>query len=61
MSGLEGGTDGLPQGDKNQHHLAGAWEFSTGELGNFQPASTQKIQVIQRKSLAQQSETAPEA
>lgn len=43
MSGLEGRTDGLPQADINQHHLAGAGDFSTGEMGNFQPALTRKL------------------
>jgi hypothetical protein len=38
MSGLDATTDG-PR-DINQHHLAGAGEFSTGEMGNFQPALT---------------------
>jgi len=40
MSGLEARTDGLTQGSVYQHHLVGAGEFSTGEMGNFQPALT---------------------
>jgi len=42
MSGLNGRTDGLPQGGSYNHHLAGAGEFSTGEMGNFQPALTRE-------------------
>ena len=41
MSGLDARTDGLTQGGVYQHHLTGAGEFSTGEMGNFQPALTQ--------------------
>lgn len=40
MSGLDARTDGLTQGGVYQHHLTGAGEFSTGEMGNFQPALT---------------------
>ena len=46
MSGLDGTADGLPQGDANQHHLAGAGEFSTGEMGNFQPALTPVVGLL---------------
>ena len=40
MCSLDVRTAGLPQGGIDQHHLAGAGEFSTGTLGNFQPALT---------------------
>ncbi len=46
MSGLDARTDGLTQGGVYQHHLTGAGEFSTGEMGNFQPALTRYAVVI---------------
>ena len=51
MSGLDGTADGLPQGDANQHHLAGAGEFSTGEMGNFQPALTHQTDLAFQTTL----------
>ena len=40
MRGLDKRISGLPRGSTSQHHLTGAGEFSTGEMGNFQPALT---------------------
>ncbi|MGA2773988.1 MAG: hypothetical protein ABSG26_24585, partial [Bryobacteraceae bacterium] len=31
-----------PPAETVNHHLLGAGEFSTGEMGNFQPALTQR-------------------
>jgi hypothetical protein len=38
-----------PPAETVNHHLAGAGEFSTGDLGNFQPALTRRPKQTERR------------